>query len=96
MSVTLPDAALLLSQGAGRLVRRVEDKGVLAILDSRLVTARYGSLLRSVMSEFWFSTDLEIVSKSLNNLSEVTKYSSNWYMKFLFSCDIDNAVIIYL
>ncbi|QPK93911.1 ATP-dependent DNA helicase [Actinomyces sp. zg-332] len=70
MSVTLPNAALLLSQGAGRLIRRTDDKGVLAVLDSRLVNARYSSILRSCIPSFWQTTDLEIVAKSLKNLSE--------------------------
>ncbi len=44
MAVAATHAALLLAQGAGRLIRRVSDRGVVAMLDSRLVTARYGAL----------------------------------------------------
>jgi Rad3-related DNA helicase len=36
--------ALLLAQGAGGLLRRVDDRGVVAVLDSRMATARYGLL----------------------------------------------------
>lgn len=39
---TLPLAKMMMRQGAGRLIRRAEDKGVIAILDPRLQTKRYG------------------------------------------------------
>ncbi|MBV9352684.1 MAG: ATP-dependent DNA helicase, partial [Mycobacterium sp.] len=39
MAVAASHAALLLAQGAGRLLRGVDDRGVVAVLDSRMVTA---------------------------------------------------------
>ena len=42
MAVAASHAALLLAQGAGRLLRRSDDRGVVAVLDSRMATARYG------------------------------------------------------
>jgi ATP-dependent DNA helicase DinG len=39
--IDLPRAATLLAQGAGRLIRSRADRGVVAVLDSRLGTARY-------------------------------------------------------
>ena len=42
-SVSVPRAVLQLRQGAGRLIRAVDDRGVLAILDCRLITKGYGS-----------------------------------------------------
>lgn len=45
MTVDVPRAAMLLAQGAGRLIRTTEDHGVVAILDSRLMKRRYGRLL---------------------------------------------------
>jgi ATP-dependent DNA helicase DinG len=39
--VDLPRAGTLLAQGAGRLIRTAHDRGVVAVLDSRLATARY-------------------------------------------------------
>src|SRR5690606_26654098 len=39
----LPEAALALRQRAGRLIRSEEDRGVLVICDSRLVTKAYGA-----------------------------------------------------
>ena len=48
-AVDLPRAGTLLAQGAGRLIRSAEDRGVVAVLDSRLATARYrGALLARV------------------------------------------------
>ena len=44
-AVDLPRAGTLLAQGAGRLIRSVTDRGVVAVLDSRLATARYRSAL---------------------------------------------------
>ena len=38
----LPEAILSLKQGLGRLLRTPEDRGVLAVLDVRLVTKGYG------------------------------------------------------
>jgi ATP-dependent DNA helicase DinG len=48
-TVDLPRAGTLLAQGAGRLIRSSSDRGVVAVLDSRLATARYrGALLERV------------------------------------------------
>jgi len=48
-AVDLPRAGTLLAQGAGRLIRSSSDRGVVAVLDSRLATARYrGALLARV------------------------------------------------
>jgi len=44
--VQLPRAALLLKQGFGRLLRSEDDRGVVAVLDGRLVTRSYGAYLR--------------------------------------------------
>jgi len=47
MNYLLPHAALKLKQGFGRLIRSREDTGVVILLDSRVVTKRYGPLLLS-------------------------------------------------
>jgi ATP-dependent DNA helicase DinG len=49
MSVDLPRAAMLLAQGAGRLIRTTDDRGVVAILDSRLYKRRYGRALMQTL-----------------------------------------------
>ncbi|CAB4704441.1 unannotated protein [freshwater metagenome] len=70
MQVSLPRAALLLAQGTGRLIRSVEDRGVVAILDSRIVTKRYGSVLLNSMPPLWRTSDKEVVRESLKRLNE--------------------------
>ncbi|HEX8487338.1 MAG TPA: ATP-dependent DNA helicase [Propionibacteriaceae bacterium] len=69
MAVAAAQAALLLAQGSGRLIRRVTDKGVVAVLDPRLVTARYGSYLKASMPDMWPTTDREMVVQALRRLA---------------------------
>ena len=70
MQVSLPRAALLLAQGTGRLIRSTEDRGVVAILDSRIVTKRYGSILLNSMPPFWRTSDGAVIRDSLKRLHQ--------------------------
>ncbi|WP_052851385.1 ATP-dependent DNA helicase [Streptomyces avicenniae] len=65
MAVAATHAALLMAQGAGRLVRATDDRGVVAVLDPRLAKARYGGFLRTSMPDFWYTTDRNQVRRSL-------------------------------
>ncbi|GGO91459.1 ATP-dependent DNA helicase [Wenjunlia tyrosinilytica] len=65
MAVSATHAALLIAQGAGRLVRAADDRGVVAVLDPRLANARYGSFLRASMPDFWYTVDRNQVRRSL-------------------------------
>jgi ATP-dependent DNA helicase DinG len=69
MQVAATHAALLLAQGSGRLIRTHADKGVVAVLDPRLVTARYGSFLKASLPPMWTTTDPAVVRKALARLS---------------------------
>ena len=69
MSVAASQAALLLAQGAGRLLRTMTDRGVVAVLDPRLVTARYGDFLRASLPPFWTTTDPALVRAALRRLA---------------------------
>ena len=71
MAVSATHAALRLAQGSGRLVRRSDDRGVVAILDSRMVNARYASFLQRSLPPFWPTTDRELVLAALKRLDEV-------------------------
>jgi ATP-dependent DNA helicase DinG len=68
MAVAASHAALLLAQGAGRLLRSVDDRGVVAVLDSRMATARYGGFLRASLPPFWATTDPTRVRQALERL----------------------------
>ena len=68
MAVAASHAALLLAQGAGRLLRRMDDRGVVAVLDSRMATARYGGYLRASLPPFWATTDPVRVRGALERL----------------------------
>ncbi|MBB3035802.1 ATP-dependent DNA helicase [Hoyosella altamirensis] len=68
MTVAASHAALLLAQGAGRLLRSVDDIGVVAILDPRLATARYGNYLRASLPPFWQTTDRDVALGALQRI----------------------------
>ena len=70
MQVSLPRAALLLAQGTGRLIRSIEDRGVVAILDSRIVNKRYGSVLLNSMPPLWRTGEGAVVKDSLRRLHQ--------------------------
>ena len=71
MAVAASHAALLLAQGAGRLIRAHQDRGVVAVLDSRLATARYSSFLRAGLPDFWPTNDPEIAYAALRRLDKL-------------------------
>ena len=69
MQVAATHAALLLAQGAGRLIRTTTDRGVVAVLDPRLGTARYGGFLKASLPPMWSTTDPQVVRKALSRLA---------------------------
>lgn len=68
-AVSVPRAGLLLAQGAGRLIRNENDRGVVAVLDPRLATASYARTLRASMPPLWYSTDKAAVTGALERLA---------------------------
>ncbi|MCE3556139.1 ATP-dependent DNA helicase [Pseudonocardia sp. RS11V-5] len=70
LTVSATHAALLLAQGAGRLLRGTADRGVVAILDPRIATARYGGFLRASLPPFWQTTDAGKVHAALTRLRD--------------------------
>ena len=65
----LPRAALLLAQGVGRLIRSSDDRGVVAVLDRRLVTAGYGRILIDSLPPMFKMTDPVRVRGALERLA---------------------------
>lgn len=70
MTVSVAHAATLLAQGAGRLVRSGDDRGVVAVLDPRVATKRYGPALLAALPPFWRTTDRAVVLGALRRLRE--------------------------
>jgi ATP-dependent DNA helicase DinG len=70
MQVAATHAALLLAQGTGRLIRTSADRGVVAVLDPRLVTARYGGFLKASLPPMWATTDPDVVRQALKRLAD--------------------------
>jgi ATP-dependent DNA helicase DinG len=70
-AVSVPIAAVRLAQGVGRLIRAGTDRGVVAVLDSRLETARgYGAYLRRSLPPFWHTTRTDVVEAALRRLAD--------------------------
>jgi ATP-dependent DNA helicase DinG len=69
LAVSATSAALLLAQGAGRLIRSQTDRGVVAVLDPRLVTARYGEFLLRSLPPFWRTNDSAVAQAALRRLA---------------------------
>jgi ATP-dependent DNA helicase DinG len=69
-TVSVPIAAVRLAQGAGRLIRSTGDRGVVAVLDSRLETARgYGQFLRRSLPPLWYTVKPDVVEGVLRRLA---------------------------
>jgi ATP-dependent DNA helicase DinG len=70
-AISVPIAAVRLAQGVGRLIRSAGDRGVVAVLDSRLETARgYGAYLRKSLPPFWYTTKPDVVVAALRRLAQ--------------------------
>ena len=69
LTVAATQAALLLAQGSGRLLRTMTDRGVVAVLDPRLSTARYAGFLRASLPPYWTTTDPAVVRAALRRLA---------------------------
>ena len=52
------------------------DRGVVAVLDPRLVTARYGDFLRASLPPFWTTTDPALVRAALRRLAAAAARST--------------------
>lgn len=69
MAVSAHHAAIRMAQGAGRLIRSVSDRGVVAVLDSRVATKRYGGFLMKAMPPMWSTQNKAAVMGALARLS---------------------------
>jgi ATP-dependent DNA helicase DinG len=69
-SIAVPRAALLLAQGAGRLLRTQKDRGMVAVLDSRLNSANYAGFLVQSLPPFWKTTDPDVATAAIARLGK--------------------------
>ena len=62
----IPQAAIALKQGFGRLIRSKSDRGVLVLLDNRITKQRYGQVFFDSLPDYAFTTNIEHVEKFFN------------------------------
>jgi ATP-dependent DNA helicase DinG len=65
----VPEAVLALKQGFGRLIRAKTDRGVLALLDTRIQRMPYGKIFLESLPRYRRTNDLEDVSRFLSAAS---------------------------
>lgn len=75
-SYSLPEAAVALKQGAGRLIRRESDCGVLVVCDSRLVSMGYGKRLLAALPSMKAIHSEPELFEALTELTRSTKSST--------------------
>ncbi len=69
IAISATHAAIRLAQGVGRLIRSSSDRGVVAVLDSRLANAGYAGFLRAALPPFWSTKDRSVALAALKRLS---------------------------
>jgi ATP-dependent DNA helicase DinG len=62
----IPQAAIALKQGFGRLIRSKTDRGVLVLLDNRITKQRYGQVFFDSLPDYGFTTRIGDVEKFFN------------------------------
>lgn len=63
MEYQVPSAIIVLKQGLGRLIRKGSDRGILSILDKRILTSRYGRLFLDSLPKIPISHDLSDINR---------------------------------
>jgi ATP-dependent DNA helicase DinG len=62
----IPQAAISLKQGFGRLIRSRSDRGALVLLDNRITKQRYGQVFFDSLPDYSFTTKIQDVEKFFN------------------------------
>ena len=62
----IPQAAIALKQGFGRLIRSKSDRGVLVLLDNRVTKQRYGQVFFDSLPDYAFTTRIDKVEQFFN------------------------------
>jgi ATP-dependent DNA helicase DinG len=64
----VPEAVLALKQGFGRLIRSRSDRGILAILDNRIIRMRYGKIFLESLPEYTVTQEVSQVERFLRKV----------------------------
>ena len=73
MEYQLPAAIIALKQGLGRLIRKSTDRGLLSVLDKRILTSRYGQFFFNSLPQIPKTDDLEEVKKFFSHKASEDK-----------------------
>jgi ATP-dependent DNA helicase DinG len=76
--LSVPEAAVALKQGAGRLIRRESDRGILVVCDSRLITMGYGKRLMRALPPMQILESPEAFEAALDALTRTSTTDSTW------------------
>ncbi|WP_296448326.1 ATP-dependent DNA helicase [Rhodoferax sp. UBA5149] len=74
----IPEAAIALKQGAGRLIRRESDRGVLVVCDTRLVLMGYGRRLLAALPPMRKISSEDELTEALNALTRPSTTDPSW------------------
>ena len=74
--LAVPEAAVALKQGAGRLIRHESDRGVLVVCDTRLVGMGYGKRIRAALPPMRILKTEDEFQQALEGLGPITKSST--------------------
>jgi len=75
----MPEAAIALKQGAGRLIRRETDRGILVVCDSRLVRMGYGRRLLAALPAMRKIDSEEELLEALAALTKASTMDPSWF-----------------
>jgi ATP-dependent DNA helicase DinG len=73
----IPEAVISLKQGAGRLIRTETDRGVLVVLDPRIISRRYGARFISSLPPFARTRELSNVREFFKQKSDINVTDSD-------------------
>jgi ATP-dependent DNA helicase DinG len=74
----IPEAAIALKQGAGRLIRRESDRGILVVCDTRLVHMGYGRRLLAALPPMRKINSEEELAEALEALTRTSTTDPSW------------------
>jgi ATP-dependent DNA helicase DinG len=72
MQVSVVPAAQLLAQAAGRLIRNVDDRGIVAVFDPRIKTTGWGRVILNSLPPFYRISSLDVLFKSAKGLGKLS------------------------